>query len=224
MLSAYEKVKGYLGASHGLRIRLLANRWRVMEQITTPSPEPSGYIAGKCLVAMPAINDPNFARTVIYVCAHSPEGAMGLVLNRPISQVSFPDVLEQLGIESTPRCQDICVHFGGPVESARGFVLHTSEYHQAATLTVDSEIALTATTDVLQAIAAGEGPRASLMALGYAGWSAGQLDTELKDNAWLTVDADEALLFGEESERKWEKAIRKLGVDPAMLSGTAGHA
>lgn len=184
----------------------------------------SGYIAGKCLVAMPAINDPNFARTVIYVCAHSSEGAMGLVINRPIVQVSFPDILEQLGIESTPHCKNIRVHFGGPVESARGFVLHTAEYSQPATLSVDAGIAMTATTDVLQAIAAGEGPRASLLVLGYAGWSPGQLDTELKDNAWLTVDSDETLLFGQETEQKWERAIRKLGFEPAMLSDTAGHA
>lgn len=184
----------------------------------------SGYIAGKCLIAMPALRDPNFARTVVYVCAHTPEGAMGLVVNRPITQLTFPDILDQLGIESGPDCEDIRVHFGGPVEAARGFVLHTAEYHQSATLIVDESVALTATTDVLQAIAAGHGPRASLMALGYSGWSPGQLDEELKENSWLTVDADEDLLFGLNTEKKWDQALRKLGIDPAMLNENAGHA
>lgn len=184
----------------------------------------SGYIAGKCLIAMPALRDPNFARTVVYVCAHTPEGAMGLVVNRPITQLTFPDILDQLGIESGPGCDDIRVHFGGPVEAARGFVLHTAEYHQSATLIVDESVALTATTDVLQAIAAGHGPRASLMALGYSGWSPGQLDEELKENSWLTVDADEDLLFGLNTEKKWDQALRKLGIDPAMLNENAGHA
>lgn len=184
----------------------------------------TGYIPGKCLVAMPAMSDANFARTVVYVCAHTAEGAMGLVVNRAIEQVSFPDILEQLDIEPSPACDHIRVHFGGPVEAARGFVLHTGEYHQAATLIVNEEVALTATTDVLRSMAEGTGPRHALMALGYAGWGAGQLDQELKENAWLTVDPDEALLFTEPLERKWDRAIRKLGIDPSMLSEEAGHA
>lgn len=184
----------------------------------------SGYIAGKCLVAMPGMTDPNFARSVVYVCAHTAEGAMGLVVNRALAQLSFPDILEQLGIEPTPACESIRVHFGGPVEAARGFVLHSAEYHQAATLLVNEDVALTATTDVLRAIADGNGPRHSLMALGYAGWSPGQLDEELKQNAWLIVDADENLLFGAALDAKWGAAVRKLGIDPAMLSDNAGHA
>lgn len=184
----------------------------------------SGTIAGKCLIAMPSMTDPNFNRTVVYVCAHTAEGAMGLVINRAFPQLSFPDILEQLGIESTPACDSIRVHFGGPVEAARGFVLHSAEYSQAATLLVNDTVALTATTDVLRAIAGGSGPRRSLMALGYAGWSPGQLDAELKENAWLTVDADEDLLFGQALDAKWSAALGRLGIDPAMLSETAGHA
>ncbi|MBB6209131.1 putative transcriptional regulator [Novispirillum itersonii] len=184
----------------------------------------SGYMAGQCLVAMPGLIDSHFSRTVIYLCAHTADGAMGLVINRPIVQVSFTDILEQIGIEPTPDCDEIRVHFGGPVETGRGFVLHTADFRQSATMPVADEIALTATTDVLQAIAGGYGPRASLLVLGYAGWNAGQLDAEIKDNTWLTVDADEDLLFGPYSEHKWEQAIHKLGIDPSMLSDTAGHA
>lgn len=184
----------------------------------------NGALTGKCLIAMPSLADSNFARTVIYVCAHSSEGAMGLVVNRALHQLTFPDVLEQLGIEPTADCESIRVHFGGPVESARGFVLHSAEYNQSSTLRVDSSIALTATTDVLRAIAHGNGPRQSLMALGYAGWGAGQLDEEILANSWLTVDADEELLFGPSLDQKWDLAIRRLGIDPALLVDTAGHA
>lgn len=183
-----------------------------------------GYVTGQCLVAMPGLMDPNFARSVIYVCAHTEDGAMGLVVNRPIMQLSFTEILNQLGIDSTPACETIRVHFGGPVEAARGFVLHSAEYIHDTTLLVDDHIALTATTEVLRAMAEGAGPRQSLMALGYAGWSPGQLDAELKENAWLTVEPDEALLFETASEKKWDTAIRKLGVDPAMLSDSVGHA
>ncbi|MFA7431461.1 MAG: YqgE/AlgH family protein [Rhodospirillaceae bacterium] len=183
-----------------------------------------GTIAGKCLIAMPGMTDPNFARAVVYICAHTAEGAMGLVINRAFAQLSFPDILEQLDIEPSPACDSIRVHFGGPVEAARGFVLHSSEYSQAATLLVNDTVALTATTDVLRAMADGSGPRRSLMALGYAGWSPGQLDEELKQNAWLTVDADEDLLFSNALESKWTAALGRLGIDPAMLSETAGHA
>lgn len=181
-------------------------------------------IVGKCLIAMPSMADPNFARTVVYVCAHTPEGAMGLVINRAFPQLSFPDILEQLDIEPTAACEEIRVHFGGPVEAARGFVLHSAEYTQAATLMVNDAVALTATTDVLRAIAHGAGPRRSLMALGYAGWDGGQLDSELRENAWLIVDADEDLLFSNGLDTKWTAALGRLGIDPAMLSDTAGNA
>ncbi|MCH7693981.1 MAG: YqgE/AlgH family protein, partial [Proteobacteria bacterium] len=165
-----------------------------------------------------------FARTVIYMCAHSADGAMGLVLNRVLESLTFPDLLEQLGIETASVEESINIHFGGPVESGRGFVLHTPDYVQDATLVVDGEIALTATVDILKAIAGGTGPRRCLLALGYAGWGPGQLDNEIKSNGWLTVAADDELIFGPDLDSKWDRAMEKLGIDPRMLSDTAGHA
>jgi putative transcriptional regulator len=182
------------------------------------------YLSGQILVAMPGMRDPRFARSVIYMCAHSAEGAMGLVLNRALDSLTFPDLLEQLGIETADLGDQIRVHFGGPVESGRGFVLHSPDYIQEATLVVDDDIALTATVDILKAIAVGEGPRRRLLALGYAGWGPGQLDTEIKSNGWLHVAADENLVFGPDLDNKWEHAMDKLGIDPSMLSDDAGHA
>jgi putative transcriptional regulator len=184
----------------------------------------AGYLAGQMLIAMPQMRDARFSRSVVYVCAHTAEGAMGLVVNRLFSALSFPDLLEQLNIEPTPLCDPIRIHFGGPVEAGRGFVLHSADYVQDTTLLVEPDVALTATVDVLKAIAEGHGPRHSLLALGYAGWSAGQLDSEIRQNAWLNAPADEDLLFGEELDRKWERAIAKIGVDFGKLSGEAGHA
>ncbi len=183
-----------------------------------------GYLAGQMLIAMPQMQDSRFSRTVVYLCAHTAEGAMGLVVNRLFSALSFPDLLEQLNIDPTPLCDPIRIHFGGPVEAGRGFVLHSSDYLQDTTLMVDEHVALTATVDVLKAIAEGRGPRQSMLALGYAGWGAGQLDSEIRENAWLIVPADDELLFGQEIEHKWERAIAKIGVDFSMLSGDVGHA
>ncbi len=173
---------------------------------------------------MPHMSDPRFARSVIYLCAHSSEGAMGLVVNKLVDSITFPDLLHQLGIEEGPHAEHIRVHFGGPVESGRGFVLHSDDYVQDSTLVINSGIALTATVDVLRAIAAGKGPRCSLLALGYAGWAPGQLDAEIQANGWLHVEPDEDLIFGPDLEGRWEKAIRKLGIDLSLLSGTAGRA
>ena len=185
---------------------------------------PSGYFAGQMLIAMPQMRDARFSRSVVYLCAHTKEGAMGLVINRMFDGLSFPDLLEQLNIEPTPLCDPIKIHFGGPVEAGRGFVLHSTDYVQETTLVVNDDVGLTATIDVLKAIATGAGPARSLLALGYAGWGAGQLDNEIRDNAWLSVEPDEELLFGADLDRKWEKAIAKIGVDFSMLSGEAGHA
>jgi putative transcriptional regulator len=185
---------------------------------------PSGYLAGQMLIAMPQMRDARFSRAVVYMCAHTAEGAMGLVINRMFNGLSFPDLLEQLNIEPTPLCDPIKIHFGGPVEAGRGFVLHSTDYVQETTLVVNDEVGLTATIDVLKAIATGQGPARSLLALGYAGWSAGQLDNEIRDNAWLSVEPDDELLFGTDIDHKWERAIAKIGVDFSMLSGDAGHA
>jgi putative transcriptional regulator len=183
-----------------------------------------GYLTGQLLVAMPQMRDPRFARSVIYMCAHNADGAMGLVVNRRVGSITFDDLLQQLGLGPNRRNDDIRIHFGGPVEQGRGFVLHSSDYQQSGTLRVDDGVALTATLDILKEMAAGGGPRRSLLALGYAGWGPGQLDAEIQANGWLQVPADENLVFDDDVDNKWERAIGKIGVDLGMLSGDAGHA
>jgi putative transcriptional regulator len=160
----------------------------------------------------------------VYLCAHSAEGAMGLVVNRLIDSLSFDSLLDQLGLETGGDAVDMPVHFGGPVESSRGFVLHSADYVQDSTLVIDDDIALTATIDVLKAIANGNGPKERVLALGYAGWAAGQLDAEIQANGWLMVPADHELVFGLDNGTKWQRAIAKLGVDLSLLSSEAGHA
>ncbi|MBL8670113.1 MAG: YqgE/AlgH family protein [Alphaproteobacteria bacterium] len=182
------------------------------------------YLTGKLLIAMPQMPDQRFARTVIYMCAHSAEGAMGLVLNKLVPSLTFPELLQQLSIESKSPTEQIRVHFGGPVETGRGFVLHSADYLRDGSLSVADGIALTATIDILRSIASGQGPRRSLLALGYAGWGPGQLDSEITQNGWLHAPADEALLFDRDLDRKWERAIAKLGFAPEMLSSEVGHA
>ena len=182
------------------------------------------YLPGQLLIAMPSMTDPRFEKSVIYMCAHNSAGAMGLVINRAIDSLTFPELLEQLEIDSGSGGDQIRVLFGGPVEQARGFVLHSSDYLQDASLVVDDNVVLTATIDILRAIADGTGPNNCLLALGYAGWGAGQLDSEIKSNGWLSVDADEDLVFGCDLDEKWERAMTKIGIDPRMLSDAAGHA
>ncbi|MCH7559260.1 MAG: YqgE/AlgH family protein [Planctomycetes bacterium] len=184
----------------------------------------SGYFEGQLLAAMPQMTDRRFAQSVIYLCAHSADGAMGLVVNKLIDGITFPDLLQQLNIETTSPDEKIRVHFGGPVESGRGFVLHSDDYVQESTLVIRDGVALTATVEVLRDIAEGNGPTRSLLALGYAGWAPGQLDSEIKANGWLNVTADENLIFGGKLDNKWSKAIAKLGIDLLSLSSTAGHA
>jgi len=158
------------------------------------------------------------------MCAHNAEGAMGLVVNRLMDSLSFDELLEQLDITDSNAENEIRVHFGGPVESSRGFVLHSSDYHRDGTLSVDETVALTATVDILRSIAGGHGPDQSLLALGYAGWGPGQLDQEIQANAWLSVQADPELVFGGDLDTKWDRALAKLGVGSAMFLGDAGHA
>lgn len=184
----------------------------------------AGYMTGQLLIAMPQMEDERFARSLIYVCAHTAEGAMGLVLNRAVDNVTFPDLLRQLNIAPAPTSPQDPILFGGPVETGRGFVLHSADYVRDATLLVDHDVGLTATLDILKDIAAGQGPRRSLLMLGYAGWGPGQLDAEIQANGWLNASADETLIFGHDLETKWDKALAKLGIDLSTLSGTAGHA
>lgn len=182
------------------------------------------HLVGQLLVAMPGMLDPRFAKTVIYICAHNPDGAMGLVVNRVFEQMTFAELLKQLNIEPTERVGKVNVHLGGPVETAQGFVLHSPDYIRDGTLVVAADVALTATIDILKAIVAGTGPRRYLLALGYAGWGPGQLDSEIRANGWLHVAADEELVFGTALDTKWERAMTKIGIDPGMLSDTVGHA
>lgn len=182
-------------------------------------------LVGKLLIAMPDMGDARFDRSVIYIISHSDEGAMGLIINKPQPKLKFVKLLKQLDIKVDGIIREACVHYGGPVETVRGFVLHTDEYHtDAGTTSVADNIAMTATIDVLQDIAKGVGPTTSLLALGYAGWSASQLETEISNNGWLTCDADEALVFGTDNDKKWTQALAKLGVSPLLLSSTAGRA
>ena len=183
-----------------------------------------GYLTGQFLIAMPTMGDPRFERTVIYMCAHSADGAMGLVVNRVASEIDFPELLNQLEIETDGIKKPVPVLTGGPVETGRGFVLHSMDYSQDSTLKVTDEVGLTATVDILRAIAEGEGPAKSLLTLGYAGWSSGQLDNEIQANGWLNVSSDTSILFDEDLNRKWDRAVRKVGIDPSFLSAEAGHA
>jgi putative transcriptional regulator len=181
-------------------------------------------LAGQLLVAMPQMTDPRFARSVVYLCAHSEEaGAMGLVLNKLLASLTMDELFTHLKLEPSRLNQPRPVHFGGPVDPGRGFVLHSTDYHEEATLTV-GEFGVTATLDILRAIGKGEGPHHNLLALGYAGWAPGQLDAEIQANGWLSVAADAELVFGADLDGKWEQALKKLGVSLSMLSTDAGHA
>ena len=196
------------------------------------TPSARGYLDGQMLIAMPAMNDERFTRSVIYVCAHSSEGAMGIVVNQRAGNIKFPDLLVQLEvipaaerIQLPTTAEDVRVLKGGPVETGRGFVLHSADYFiENSTLPIDEGICLTATLDILKAIAKGNGPSSAILALGYAGWAPGQLESEIQANGWLNCDADPELVFGTRAELKYESALRKIGIDPAKLSSDAGHA
>ena len=192
----------------------------------------TSYLDGQLLLAMPGIGDPRFERSLIYVCAHSEDGAMGIIVNRHADDISFPDLLERLGIitngeqiDLPNNVQEMHVHVGGPVETGRGFVLHSNDYFAAdCTLPIGSAIGLTATLDVLRAIAEGDGPEQFLLALGYSGWGPGQLEDEILSNGWLHCEASDDLIFSPDLDKKYDAALAKLGVDPRLLSSNAGHA
>jgi putative transcriptional regulator len=197
-------------------------RSRPSAQAAEPATE--GLLTGQFLIAMPSMNTPHFAQAVIYVCAHTPDGAMGIVLNRPLASPSFGDLLQQLEVTPVPPARQIDLFRGGPVDSARGFVLHTADWTGDGSLMVDPQVALTASLDVLKAIADGGGPRHGFLALGYAGWGPGQLDREITENAWLSAPASIEILFDTDHETKWRRAMAILKVDPILLSDIAGHA
>jgi putative transcriptional regulator len=193
------------------------------EKSEKPKSGASGYLQGQLLLAMPTMGDPRFERTVIYMCAHSGSGAMGIVVNKLLDSISFTDLLEQLNITTSGEPAQIRIHYGGPVETNRGFVLHTTDFIREGTAKIGDDFALTGTLDVLRAIALGQGPKRALLALGCAGWAPGQLDAEIQNNGWLHAPADPDLVFGAKGEM-WGKAVARLGIDIAALSGTAGHA
>ncbi|HEV2553928.1 MAG TPA: YqgE/AlgH family protein [Bosea sp. (in: a-proteobacteria)] len=190
------------------------------------------YLDGQCLIAMPGMADTRFSRSVVYVCAHSEDGAMGIIVNKPAADTRFPDLLVQLDlipseelIRLPSQAEKLQVLRGGPVETKRGFVLHTADFFlESATLPIDDGICLTATLDILRAIAIGSGPESAVLALGYAGWGAGQLESEIQANGWLHCAADQALLFDDGIDTKYTRALGKIGIDPAFLSSEAGHA
>ncbi len=187
-------------------------------------PTTGTYFEGQMLLAMPAMTDPRFERAVIYMCAHNDEGAMGLLVNKTLDSIDFRELLGQLDIPAGDSVRDMTVHFGGPVENQRGFVLHSGEYRHDETLMITNQVGLTATLNILRALARGDGPEKSILALGYAGWGPGQLESEFHDNAWLSVPYDDALMFEVEAADKWERAFNSIGVDLSVLSGSAGRA
>ena len=182
-------------------------------------------LAGQLLIAMPQMADPRFVRSVIYLCVHSDDaGAMGLVINKLLGSLTMGELFAQLYIEQSAVANLRPVHFGGPVEAGRGFVLHTADYREKTTLHVDGNIAVTATLEILRVIGKDQGPRRSIIALGYAGWAPGQLDAEIQANGWLSVAADDDIVFASDQDGKWNRALGKLGIDLSMLSSDAGHA
>jgi putative transcriptional regulator len=197
-----------------------------------PKSAARGYLDGQMLIAMPALQDGPFSRSVIYMCAHSTDGAMGIIVNHPAANINFPDLLVQLEvipaadrIQLPSRAETVKVLKGGPVETQRGFVLHSSDFFiEDSTLPIDDGVCLTATLDILKAIARGKGPASAVLALGYAGWAAGQLESEIQGNGWLHCAADAELIFGADIESKYDNALRKIGINLGMLSSEAGHA
>lgn len=187
--------------------------------------EGANFLEGKLLIALPGMSDPRFERSVIFMCAHSAEGAMGLIVNKPIEGLGFHDLVRNLDIRVTSNAPDSPVLFGGPVETGRGFVLHSAEYTAAnTTMPVTKEISLTATLDILKAIAEGQGPEQSVFTLGYAGWGPGQIESEIRLNGWVHCDADSKIVFEMDMDAKWSAAMRKLGIDLSLLSTNAGRA
>jgi putative transcriptional regulator len=183
------------------------------------------HLTGKLLIAMPGMGDPRFDKSVVFLCVHSEDGAMGLIVNKPTEEMSFSELLEQLSIESGEIDRVPSIYFGGPVELGRGFVLHSGDYQQPdSTLKVDAGFGMTASLEVLEDLAQGTGPDRAILALGYAGWGPGQLEGEIAQNGWLISDATHALVFSEDDQGKWAAALKHLGIDPLLLSSAAGRA
>ena len=181
-------------------------------------------LTGQILISMPNMLDERFYKTVIYICAHSKEGSMGIIINKKIDDDNYPSLLEQLGIDKSLNDKKIFIRYGGPVETGRGLVLHTDDVIQKGSLPIDKGIALTSTAEIFDDIAKGKGPKTSILAIGYAGWEAGQLEFEIKQNSWMTLPVDSSFIFDEKVSDKWNEAYKMMGFDPTSLSQFAGNA
>ncbi len=191
----------------------------------TTKTETVPFLDGKLLIAMPGMGDPRFDKAVVFMCAHSAEGAMGLIINKPARALKFDDLMTQLGIDWDGELASPKVHHGGPVEHGRGFVLHSRDYNsEGSSMKIGDDFGMTATLDILTDIALGKGPKRALLALGYTGWAPGQLEAELQANGWLIADVDSELVFAAKDAEKWQAAIEGLGIDPRMLSSEGGRA
>lgn len=192
----------------------------------TPEPEAEEIdLTGQLLIAMPGMGDERFDHSVVFICAHSDEGAMGLIVNKPTDDLVLGDLLDQLDIDRTPQTPKMRVHFGGPVEHGRGFVLHSRDYvSDISSMEIGEDFAMTATLDILEALSKGGGPGRAILSLGYAGWGPGQLESELSMNGWLTCEADPDLVFGDNNRDKWRQALKMLGVEALALSAASGRA
>ena len=192
----------------------------------TMSKMESPFLSGKLIIAMPTMSDPRFKRSVVCICAHNEDGAIGIIINKIIESLSFSKIIKQLKLKKNKVKRDHSepIYFGGPVETERGFILHTADYFSENSTPINTQISMTASTEILQALIDGNGPNKSIIALGYAGWGPGQLDTEIQSNAWLSVQSDPELIFSDKTSDKWDMALEKIGVDPALLSTEFGRA
>ena len=187
--------------------------------------EGENFLEGKLLIALPGMSDPRFEKSVIFMCAHSLDGAMGIMINRAVDGLRFRELMDKLELEVSPGARDVPVLYGGPVETGRGFVLHSGDYESAdSTLPVSEDISLTATVEILRAMGEGKGPSKALFALGYAGWGPGQIEDEIRANGWIHCDTDSSILFDAQLSLKWSGALRKLGIDASGLTAHAGQA
>ena len=180
-------------------------------------------LTGQFLISMPSLEDERFEKTVIYMCAHSKDGAMGIIINKKIDYDLYPDLLEQLGIDKPLINKKFYIRYGGPIESSRGFVLHSDEVVQKETLNIAKGIALTSTSEFFEDLSKGNGPKNSILALGYAGWGPGQIEVELASNSWMTLEADNSFIFDDTVSNKWNDAFNLLGIDPNKLSYNSGN-
>ena len=181
-------------------------------------------LTGQIIVSMPSLEDERFYKTVIYMCAHSSEGSMGIIINKKIDYDLYPDLLEQLGIDKPLDNKKLFIRYGGPIESGRGFVLHSDDTTRKETLNIDKGVALTSTAEFFDDLSLGKGPKNSILALGYAGWGPGQLESEIIQNSWMSLSVDNTFLFDEEVSQKWINAYKLIGIDPNNLSYHSGNA